>query len=250
MVQPNAIKAGLCVEFMQDNIPTLGYVLEEQGGKLRLLLPNRREMNLTSARILPWLGPSLHGKSKEEIISALQTHKDERKKIQEQVNIKELWQMTQGEIIEEEIEFFVSLVESELNADIIAGYAHALLETKSHFKFQNPCFEVFTEETVNSKLEAEKIQKERTALVSGGAEWFKYLWDLYCKNQYIQEKDKEKEPQEPVVTILKKIIIHKNGRPRKPRRRTFMETSNKANSRRYFYGIFTWYYMENYSRTL
>lgn len=209
MGQPNAIKVGLCVEFMQDNIPTLGYVLEEQGGKLRLLLANRREMNLTSARILPWLGPVLQGKSKEEIISALQCHKDERKKIQDNVHVEDLWQMTQGEVLEEEIEFFASLIESELNPDIIAGYAHALLETKSHFKFQNPCFEVFTEETVNTRLEAERLQKERTALVSGGAEWFKYLWDLYGKNHYVQDKDKEKEPQEPVATTLKNLLLTK-----------------------------------------
>ena len=209
MVQPNAIKAGLCVEFMHENIPTLGYVVEEQGGKLRLLLANRREMNLTIARVLPWIGPHLQGKSKEEIISALQVHKEERKKIQERVNINELWQMTQGEVIEEEIEFFASLMESEINSDILAGYAHALLENKSYFKFQNPCFEVFTEETVNAKLEAERTQKERTALISGGAEWFKYLWDLYCKNHYVQEKDLEKQPQEPVCSTLKQLLMTK-----------------------------------------
>lgn len=28
-----SIKVGLLVEFMQDNTPTLGYVLDEQGGK-------------------------------------------------------------------------------------------------------------------------------------------------------------------------------------------------------------------------
>ena len=40
-----SIKVGLLVEFMQDNTPTLGYVLDEQGGKIRLLLANRREIN-------------------------------------------------------------------------------------------------------------------------------------------------------------------------------------------------------------
>ena len=73
-----AIKAGLLVEFMQDNVPTPGYVLDEQGGKFRLLLANRREINLTQARLLPWTGPAINASSKDDIISALISHKEAR----------------------------------------------------------------------------------------------------------------------------------------------------------------------------
>ena len=187
-----AIKAGLLVEFMQDNVPTPGYVLDEQGGKFRLLLANRREINLTQARLLPWTGPAINASSKDDIISALISHKEARQKIREQVNVLELWEMSQGEVTEESAEFFAGLMESEVTPDTAAGYAHALLEYKNHFKFQNPLFEVFNQETVEAKLLAEKQLKEKTALISGGAEWFKHLWDLYCKHQYISEKDQGK----------------------------------------------------------
>lgn len=50
--------SGCVVEFMQGNAPQLAWVLEEQNGKLRLLLPNRRETSLASNRVLPWAGPS------------------------------------------------------------------------------------------------------------------------------------------------------------------------------------------------
>ena len=49
--------AGCVVEFMQGNAPQIAWVLEEQGGRLRLLLPNRREMALQAGRLLPWAGP-------------------------------------------------------------------------------------------------------------------------------------------------------------------------------------------------
>ncbi len=202
-----AIKAGLLVEFMQDNVPTLGYVLDEQGGKLRLLLANRREINLTQARLLPWTGPAIGGSAKDEIISALNSHKEARQKIKEQINVLELWEMSQGEVTEESAEFFASLMESEVTPDTAAGYAHALLEYKNYFKFQNPLFEVFNQETVNAKLLAEKQLKEKTALISGGAEWFRHLWGLYCKHQYISEKDQALEPKEPVLGTLKNLLF-------------------------------------------
>lgn len=202
-----AIKAGLLVEFMQDNIPTLGYVLDEQNGKLRLLLANRREINLTQTRLLPWTGPSINAASKDEIISAIVTHKETRQKIKEQVNLTELWEMSQGEVTEESAEFFASLIESEVTPDTAAGYAHALLEYKNHFKFQNPLFEVYNQETVDAKLLAEKQLKEKTALISGGAEWFRHLWNLYCKHQYFSVKDQALEPKEPVLGTLRNLLF-------------------------------------------
>lgn len=202
-----AIKAGLVVEFMQDNVPALGYVSDEQNGKIRLLLANRREINLTQNRILPWTGPNINASSKEEIISALNKHREARQKIKEQVNITELWELSQGEVTEENAEFFASLMESDVNPDTIAGYAHALLDCKSHFKFQNPGFEVFDKETVEAKLLAEKQLKEKNALIAGGAEWFRHLWELYCKHQSVSEKDTALEPKEPVLSTLKNLLF-------------------------------------------
>ena len=48
---------GCIVEYMEGNAVQIAMVTEEAGGRLRLLLPNRRETRLTAARLLPWLGP-------------------------------------------------------------------------------------------------------------------------------------------------------------------------------------------------
>ena len=130
-----SIKVGLLVEFMQDNTPTLGCVLDEQGGKIRLLLANRREINLTQSRLLPWIGPIIQATAKEDIVSGLIAHKELRQKTKENIDITELWKMTQGEVTEESADFFAGLMENNINPDIVAGYAHALLECKNYFKF-------------------------------------------------------------------------------------------------------------------
>lgn len=89
---------------------------------------------------MPWTGPAINASSKDDIISALISHKEARQKIREQVNVLELWEMSQGEVTEESAEFFAGLMESEVTPDTAASYAHALLEYKNHFKFQNPLF--------------------------------------------------------------------------------------------------------------
>ena len=48
---------GCIVEYFESNTPQIGMVTEEARGRLRLLLPNRRETKLPSSRILPWTGP-------------------------------------------------------------------------------------------------------------------------------------------------------------------------------------------------
>ena len=48
---------GCVVEYMEGNAVQIALVTEEVGGRLRLLLPNRRETRLNSSRLLPWIGP-------------------------------------------------------------------------------------------------------------------------------------------------------------------------------------------------
>ena len=45
--------AGCIVEYLEGNAIQIALVTEESGGKLRLLLPNRRETRITTSRLLP-----------------------------------------------------------------------------------------------------------------------------------------------------------------------------------------------------
>jgi len=213
----NQICVGTIVEFMQDNIPQIAWVMEKQSEKIRLMLPNRRESNLSSPRLLPWYGPLYSGtKSKDEIAQLLQEHKEKRKSLQDKIDILALWEMTQGEVNQESASFFAELVESEPTHDDIAAFAHALLNKKSHFKFQNPNFEVYKQEAVDNKLEAEKIAAEREVLIGSGANWFNYLWELHQKGHVYNPSDNisgnrsnNAAPEEPILSRLKNLLLNR-----------------------------------------
>ena len=206
-LNPNKISVGAVIEFMQDNIPQIAWVMEEQGGKVRLMLPNRRESSLSASRILPWCGPFYSGaKSKDEIANILQEHKEKRKSLEDTIDIISLWEMTQGEMEQASILFFTELMVSEPTNDDVAAFAHALLSQKSHFKFQSPDFEIYNQETVENKLELEKAAKEKEVLIGGGANWFSFLWDIHQKGK-VYTSPHSAEPEEPIRSRLKNILL-------------------------------------------
>lgn len=206
--------AGCVVEFMQGNLPQIAWVMEEQGGKARLLLPNRRETSLPTNRLLPWAGPRYDGnKSKDDIAALLQSHKEKRDTMSAMFVPVDLWELAQGEMEKASAEWLAELVENEPDVDAVAACAHALLDCKSHFKFQPPEFEIYSTETVETRRHAEEANKEREALVGGGANWLKYLWDARMAHKpVVTENEVEKHaPQEPVrgrlIRLLRNRII-------------------------------------------
>ncbi len=168
------------VEFMQGNAPQIAWVLEDQAGKLRLLLPNRRETPLSANRLLPWSGPVYSGNySKDDVVKILYSHKEAREKKAAALDPYALWELAQGEVEKAEASWLCELAQDEADVDDIAATGHKLLDTKTHFKFQPPEFEIFTQEVVEAKKAQEEAQRQKEALVDGGAAWLQTLWDRY-----------------------------------------------------------------------
>ncbi len=168
------------VEFMQGNAPQIAWVLEEQSGKLRLLLPNRRETPLPANRLLPWSGPLYSGNyTKDDVVKILYSHKETREKKSAALDPYSLWELAEGEVEKAEATWLCELAIDDADVDDIAAVGHALLETKTHFKFQPPEFEIFTREVVETRKAQEEAQRQKEALVDGGAAWLCMLWDRY-----------------------------------------------------------------------
>lgn len=173
---------GCIVEFMEHNSIQIAMVLEESSGKLRLLLPSRRETKLSANRLLPWLGPLLPSSgSREDAVRAMESARDLRARYCREIDPLAVWEISQGEIDQADVSFFAELFENEPDVDTLAAYGHALLGCKTHFRFDAPRFQVFSSEEVSKRL-AEKIaREEREALVSDGASFLRHLWELSLK---------------------------------------------------------------------
>lgn len=181
---------GCIVEYMEGNAVQIAMVTEEAGGRLRLLLPNRRETRLTAARLLPWLGPQHAADAgREEVVRLLETHRKAREEMAAAVPVMEVWEMAQGEVASAPARWFAELFGSDPGPDQVAAYGRALLACKSHFRFQPPDFQVFSAETVQKRLAEQKAREEREALIAGGAAFFRLLWDVACKKRALPSSD-------------------------------------------------------------
>ena len=172
--------AGCIVEFMQGNAPQIAWVLEEQSGRLRLLLPNRRETAIQAARILPWAGPT-HEKScsRDAAIELLERHKARREIVE--VDPLELWSMAHGEVEQASALWFAELALTDPDMDAVAACGHALMQAKTHFKFNPPNFEVYSEELVAARLAEQEAARKREELVGKGGAFIRLLWDVHQK---------------------------------------------------------------------
>ena len=170
--------AGCVVEFMQGNQPVLGFVLEEQSGRLKVLTRNKRETKLPVARTLPWAGPSFApDQSRTEIEQLLAACQKRRQELFESIDPIELWEMVQGEVDKGRPLFFAELLWQEPDADQLAAMGRALLVCKTHFKFRPPEFEILPQEKVEARMIEQEKARERERLIGVGKHFIKALWN-------------------------------------------------------------------------
>lgn len=170
-------RPGCIVEFMQGNQPQLAWVLEESSGKLRALTLHKREIKLTTARLLPWIGPHYDGAaSRQEIQDRLEEHHLRRGEIQAGLDVMEIWELAQGELEEAPLNWFAGLIFADPSIDEMAALGRALLTAKTHFKFRSPVFEIYPAEKVEQRLHQEAEERIRDQITGVGLELFKSLW--------------------------------------------------------------------------
>lgn len=172
--------AGCMVEFIQGNAPQIVWVLEEQDGGLRLSSPNRRETALQAACILPWPDPACEkNRSRDTVLEILERRKSRREVAN--VDPLELWELAQGEVEQAPIQRFAELAISEPDMDTVTACGHALMQTKNHFKFNPPNFEVYPESVVATRIAELEAARRREELVDKGSTFIRLLWEIHQK---------------------------------------------------------------------
>lgn len=200
---------GCVVEYLEDNAAQIAIVMEESGGKLRLLLPNRKEVKLAANRILPWIGPCHGGNlSREEAVKILEQHRSARQG--REMPVLELWEMAAGEVEQAPASWFAELMESAPDEDTIAAWGRALLQTRSHFRFQPPDFQVYDAETVEKRLAEQQAREEKEALASQGTRLIRCLYETAVHKQPLPANV---SPPEPLAGRIRHMLMARVANP-------------------------------------
>ncbi len=170
-------RPGCVVEFLHGNAFHVAWVLEEQSGRLRLFTVHKRETLLPASRVLPWIGPRFPvAASREEILNTLERCHARREEVRRALDPMELWTMTQGEVDRAGVDWFAELLWENPDPDQTAALGRALLDCKSHFKFQGTEFEVYSEEKAQARSAEMEAARHRESVIVGAQALFKTLW--------------------------------------------------------------------------
>ena len=198
---------GCVVEYFDANAMQIAIVLEEVSGKLRLMLPNRRETKLAANRVLPWISAPVQGfssMSRDEMVKVLEEARARRAKICEEMDVISLWELAQGEVDKAQASFFAELLDSEPSVDAVAAIGHALLSCRTHFRFVPPNFEIYDAETVARREEEKKKQEERDRFINEAGPFVRLLLAVASHKAELPARDKW--PCEDVQARLEEIL--------------------------------------------
>lgn len=201
--QPH-LQKGCLIEYLQDNQPILGWILEDKIKSFSILNINKRILKINIPRILPWTGPHFSGDySREDILEQLAAHHNLRHKIKAEINPVLIWEMAQGEIESAPANWFAELIWDAPNCDQVAAMGHCLLEFKTHFKFQPPNFLILNQELVTKRLQLQEQERLQQELIARGQDFLQKLW------KQNQPGNKTIPPiiPEQVQNSLKKLLL-------------------------------------------
>lgn len=190
-----AVQPGCIVEFLQDNQPVIAWVLEAVSGKARIFSIAQREAKLPVSRILPWTGPlQAPGASRHEMLEALRSHHSRRTSLAETIDTLEIWALAQGELTQADVLWLGGLIFTNPSADHFAALGRKLLQTKTHFRFTPPQFEIFPEDVVLRRQEEVRRVEERRRLIGFAQDFLRALWDRsQGKTAPLPQADAEQE---------------------------------------------------------
>ncbi|MBQ7738190.1 MAG: RNB domain-containing ribonuclease [Desulfovibrionaceae bacterium] len=202
---------GCIVEYMEGNVVQTAMVVGAAGERLRLLLPNRREVNLMQNRLLPWLGPVYTAKlSRDESIRLLEEHRKNRLELSQNIDIIDVWELAQGEVEQASCQWVAELLETDPSYDAIAAYARAMLQCKTHFRFQPPVFQIYNAEIVEKRIAEQKRREEREELSAKGRAFVALLWDVSLGRRTLPPKSgnglTSEWPSEPICQKIEEVL--------------------------------------------
>ena len=198
-----SIARGTLVEYLLDNQPMLGFVLESQGNQLRVLNINKRLIKLQPSRVLPWCGPRFAPESsREDILNLLSRHQERRLSLQEEIDPLDLWELTQDEVETASIHWLAGLLWSKPESDHLAALGRALLEAKTHFRFSPPSFHILSKAKVEAKLKEQEEARRKNEIILQGRNLLQALWKQRSNSEGPELPEPEPETRRRLQDLL------------------------------------------------
>jgi len=167
------MKIGSIVEYIDQQKIIAAVILSEKKGKLKLLNENSREVSFSEKRLAHISQVRLDtDQPRNTLTHHLQTVAEARKKLSEQIDIKELWEILHEESGDIDISAMTMFCfDPPHTADHEAAVLRAFFNDRLYFKFNQILFTPYTPEQVTAKKRQIQEAQKRDRLIQKGVAW-------------------------------------------------------------------------------
>ena len=193
------------VEYIEQQKIICAVILQVQKNKLQLLNENNREISLSENRLSHISSVCLDTSlSRDFIVSQLKQLSQNRKKLSQTINIKELWEILHEESGDIDLSAMtIFCFDPPVTTDNEAAVIRAFFYDREYFKFNKTVFIPYTPEQVKARKRQIKEAEKREGQIQRGALWINEV--LNNKNGSNTEVDRD------IIHILKSYYLFNNN---------------------------------------
>jgi exoribonuclease-2 len=193
---------GKIIEYIDQGSFICTLCLQEKGNRLHLLNLSNREVNLAPKRALLVSRSSMDTNSpRGELLNGLKQTEEMRRRLQQQVQVIELWELVKDEKGGFDYKYLAELCFGEhVTDDHVSALVRALFDDKLYFKMKDGWFLPNSEERIEQIVRQREEEAAREENLRQGSKWLTAL---------IADKPVEEPPcRQEIIDLLVELAIY------------------------------------------
>jgi exoribonuclease-2 len=193
---------GKIIEYIDHGQILCAVCLQDKGGKLHLLTPLNREINLAPKRAIFISSSNIdHLGPREEILAALRGIELQRDRLGKDINVRELWELIRDEKETFDYEYLANLCfKGTITDDHISALVRALFNDKVYFKIKDGRFVPNSEEKVEEIFRQREEERRKEDRIEKGSAWLKKV----LRGEVIEDHD----DYEDIIDVLEDLALY------------------------------------------
>jgi len=198
---------GKIIEYIDQGRFVCTLCIQDKGNRLHLLTPFNREVNLSPKRALLISRASMDTLSpREELLRRLKQTEEQRRRLKDEVQVKELWELVRDEMESFDYEYLAQLCFGEMvTDDHVSALVRALFEDRVYFKMKDGCFLPNSEEMVHQIIKQREEEARREERLIDGSAWLKEITQ--------GRSSREPACREEIISLLVELSLYGNDAP-------------------------------------
>jgi exoribonuclease-2 len=198
---------GKIIEYIDQGRIICAICLQDKGGRLHLLTPLNREINLTSKRAIfissstiDPLGP------RDEVLNKLRQVEMLRDRLKKEIHVRDLWELIKDEDETFDYRYLAHLCFGEtVTDDHVSALVRVLFDDKLYFKIKDGRFIPHSEEKVKQIIGEREEEEQKEDRLEKGSRWLKTVLRGEVKERYDDYTD--------IIRILVELALYGKESP-------------------------------------